>query len=73
MIKSFIDKCISGEIIEDHYNSAIDDYTEVWHSNTLEADFVPLHEFLGMTIEEYAKWMERKLSIKDIVEIRKSK
>ena len=32
----------------------IDDYIDKWHSTDLE---IPIYEFLGMTKEEYFKWV----------------
>lgn len=33
----------------------IDDYIDTWHDSDVEGH---LHEFLGMSFAEYAKWVE---------------
>lgn len=38
-------------------DSGIDDKIDEWHKSDSN---LPLHEFLGMTEEEYAKWVESK-------------
>jgi len=35
----------------------IDDEIEQWHNSDID---IPLHEYLGMTEKEYAKWVELK-------------
>ena len=34
----------------------LDDLIEEWHNT--EGDGIPLHEFLGMTWDEYKRWVE---------------
>ena len=38
-------------------DNKIDDKIDEWHNGDSD---VPLHEFLGMTFGEYAKWVELK-------------
>ncbi len=47
---SFVDLCLSGEVLEDE----IDDFVEQWHEN--DELNIELHEYLGMTWEEYSIW-----------------
>ena len=48
---NFIDRCVKGTALLDD----IDQYVAAWHSSDLE---VSIHEFLGMTQEEYFRWIE---------------
>lgn len=47
----FVDKLLAGEVTEED----IDDYISEWHKST---STLPLHEFLGMTWDEYGRWLE---------------
>ena len=48
---SFLDRCLSGDaLIED-----IDDYIDDWHQGDSDQS---LHEFLGMTRDEYRFWVK---------------
>lgn len=49
--KSFIAKCIEGEALL----SDIDDYIDEWHDIAPQNE--TLHDFLGMTWEEYSLWL----------------
>jgi len=51
MSNSFIEKCINGDASLDE----IDDYIDEWHDSDSTND-LELHEFLGMTWEEYSLW-----------------
>ena len=48
---TFVEACLSG----DAGLADIDSFVERWH---LGDDPRPLHEFLGLTAEEYAAWVE---------------
>lgn len=48
----FIDLCVRGEALP----AEIDDFVELWHEGD---STLPLHEFLGMTPEEYSAWVRR--------------
>ena len=56
----FIDLCLRGEADL----SEIDDYVEKWH---LSKDDIPIYEFLGMTREEYALWVEKPQTLRSIL------
>ncbi len=47
---SFVSLAVAGEVPTD----AIDDYVDQWHQNPAGQ---PLHEYLGMTRDEYALWI----------------
>ncbi len=51
---SFISSCLSGEAFLDE----IDDYIDRWHSG-LAGENQELHEFLGMSWDEYSLWATR--------------
>lgn len=65
--KTFVDLYLSGEIlplisqIEHRFN----DFIDQWHQEP--ADAPELHEFLGLTHEQYANWLEGKKSIVEIL------
>jgi len=42
----------------------IDDEIDAWHDSTYPG---PLHEYLGMSWEEYTAWLEKRSTIEDIV------
>jgi hypothetical protein len=50
----FVTACVKGR----SYLQKIDDYIDMWHDGKAGADR-ELHDFLGMTPEEYALWVER--------------
>ena len=47
---TFIDLALNGQAVADE----IEDFIELWHDGTGPE---PLHEFLGMTREEYSLWL----------------
>jgi hypothetical protein len=58
---SFLKKCLRFEARPDE----IDDYVDKWHDGNTG---VEIYAFLGLTIYEYAEWVEQKVSIDEIVE-----
>jgi hypothetical protein len=46
----FIDLCVRGKAVP----AEIDDFVELWHQGK---SGLQLHEFLGMTLEEYSAWV----------------
>ncbi len=63
---SFIDLCLSGEVLEDE----IDDFVDQWHDD--ESESCPeLHEYLGMSWEEYSLWATRPSILPFILAARK--
>ncbi len=60
----FVDLCVMGQYhIED-----IDDFIDEWHEGKGNED---LHEFLGMSWEEYALWVSNPYVLPDIIKARK--
>jgi len=49
--KTFISQCIEGTVLLDD----IDDYIDEWHDT--EPQVEKLHDFLGMTWDEYSMWV----------------
>jgi hypothetical protein len=49
--KTFIEQCLAGEAKADEIDNAIDH----WHDGDSPLE---LYEFLGMTLDEYAKWIK---------------
>jgi hypothetical protein len=49
-MSNFIEKCLAREATPED----IDDYIDQWHDNPGN---LALHEFLGMTRDEYAGWI----------------
>ncbi len=66
MNSSFIEKCINGDASLDE----IDDYIDEWHDSNSDID-LELHEFLGMTWEEYSLWAVKPSLLADILNHRK--
>jgi hypothetical protein len=48
----FIDLCLRGKARP----AEIDDFVDLWHESE---STLPLHEFLGMTTEEYSAWVQK--------------
>ncbi|MEN1834285.1 hypothetical protein AAIM60_15475 [Pseudomonas lijiangensis] len=48
---SFVELCLKGDVLEEE----IDQFVEDWHEGRQGAD-IELHEYLGMSWEEYQLW-----------------
>ena len=66
MSNSFIEKCINGDASLDE----IDDYIDEWHDSDLDIN-LELHEFLGMSWEEYSLWAVKPSLLAEILNHRK--
>ncbi|RFP16625.1 hypothetical protein D0T25_18390 [Duganella sp. BJB488] len=62
-MSSFIEKCLAHEATPED----IDDYIELWHQNPGDQ---PLHEYLGMTRNEYALWIVNAAILPTLLNIR---
>jgi hypothetical protein len=62
--KTFIERCLNGEADL----SDIDKYIENWHRTP---DSISLHEYLGMSFEEYSIWVEKPSSLPYILSAKK--
>lgn len=61
---TFIDLCLTGKA----QVSEIDDYVNRWH-HAKDAD-MELHEYLGMTFDEYSMWATKPSVLPDILSAR---
>ncbi len=66
MSNSFIEKCINGDASLDE----IDDYIDEWHDSDSDIN-LELHEFLGMSWEEYSLWAVKPSLLAEILNHRK--
>jgi hypothetical protein len=66
MIRTFMDRYLAGEVEPD----TIDDVVDEWHRGTSP---LPLSEYLGMTHEEYADWLQHADALPRLREERRVK
>jgi len=66
MRNSFIEKCINGDASLDE----IDNYIDEWHDSDSDIN-LELHEFLGMSWEEYSLWAVKPSLLAEILNHRK--
>ncbi len=62
---SFIELCLNGDVLEDE----IDDFVDNWHED--EKTTLELHEYLGMSWDEYSIWATRPSILPFILSARK--
>ena len=67
-LKSFIQLCIEGNANPEN----IDNEIERWHDLTVAIP-LPLHEYLGMTWEEFGQWVQDSSTLPAIIEAHKEK
>lgn len=63
---SFIDLCLSGDVLEDE----IDEFVDSWHED--EDTDIELHEYLGMNWDEYSLWATKPSVLPFILSARKN-
>jgi hypothetical protein len=63
MSERFIDLVLDGRALW----TDIDDYVDDWHESDSEA---PLHEYLGLSWDEYSLWVEQPHSLRLIIAAR---
>lgn len=61
--RSYIDMVLMGLVLSDE----IEDFVEAWHTSDSEKE---IHEFLGMTFQEYSLWVSQPDMIDVIVAAR---
>jgi len=66
-MRTFIDRCIEQPELID--TDLIDECVENWHHSDI-SEIMSLHEYLGLTKEEYAQWVTHPEVIRSIVEER---
>lgn len=62
---NYMEMLIEGLVTE----SEIDDYVDRWHED--ERIKCNLHEYLGMSLDEYSIWVTKPSSLLDIVSARR--
>jgi hypothetical protein len=74
-VKTFIDKCVLGEVT--NFNEEINDAIDEWHDaptrrSTCHGSYLlPLHEWLGMSWDEYNRWVQDASYLKIIIKNRR--
>ena len=63
---NFIDLCLNGDVLEDE----IDDFVDNWHEDKVTT--LQLHEYLGMSWEEYSVWATSPSILPFILSARKN-
>lgn len=63
--RSFFDKYSTGDALPDE----IDDYIDAWHNQSDTSQ--QLHEYLGLTWEEYSVWVHDPLALPFILQARR--
>lgn len=68
---TFVDRVLSGRARA----KDIDDYVSAWHSADEDsiAAVLELHEYLGLTWDEYCLWVEHPESLRFIIAARRAK
>ena len=61
--QTFIDLCLAGEVLLEE----IDDFVDSWHSAPCG---MTLHDYLGMTAEEYSLWLREPDALPYIITAR---
>jgi len=67
--KSFIQLCIEGKAKPEDISADV----ERWHNTEEVAIPLALHDYLGMTWEEYGKWVQDPSILPTIIEAHKEK
>jgi len=62
---AFVDLCLGGKVRPTN----IDEFVEAWH---LGGSKKSIWDFLGLTPEEYTRWVEQPESINAVIEARRS-
>ena len=68
---TFIDAALGGTVLD--IDTAVDDAIEEWHRRDGRLDDgsqVPIHDWLGMTREEYARFLEHPAALRTILHAR---
>lgn len=65
---TFISQCLAGDVLIDE----IDDFVDQWHNGESDPN-LELHEFLGMTWNEYTLWVTQPSVLPFILKAHKNK
>ena len=61
---TFVEKCLSGSARPEE----IEDYVDFWHTG---GDNRELYQYLGLTLEEYSRWVENPSTLDQILGAKK--
>lgn len=63
--ETFVDACLRGAALLDD----IDDWVDDWHAaeGRIDQSVVSLHDYLGMSRDEYGLWVEQPKSLRFII------
>jgi len=65
---SFMERCLAGQVLQP--NATIDDEIDRWHEN--DGFGVELHDWLGMTWDEFRLWGEQPVALRAILAARRT-
>jgi hypothetical protein len=63
---SFVERCLAGEVA----TNEIDDFIDAWHA---DPDGGELHDYLGMTGDEYSLWLRVPDALSCILKARRDR
>lgn len=63
---SFVEQCLKGSVLEEE----IEQFVEDWHEGREGAD-MELHEYLGMSWDEYQMWVTTPSALSIVLAARK--
>ena len=66
-VETFLDSCAAGKAKPEE----IDDWIDYWHES--DKDLGQLHDYLGMTLQEYSLWAHSPGIIHVFIESRKAR
>jgi hypothetical protein len=65
-MQTFVERCLIGSATPDE----IDSYIDRWHDSDIGTE-IPLHQFLGMSDQEYSLWLRDPNAIQAILQARR--
>jgi len=68
MMDTLMDRCVAGDILPESIEDAILDAVDEWHNSK---GTLPLDRYLGLTWDEYGRWIKGIDLFEDIVKERK--
>jgi hypothetical protein len=63
-VRTFMDRCVDFEIPIPTMDTEVIRYIELWHTGCSQE---PLYTFLGMSRDEYRRWVQDSRVLSDIV------
>lgn len=68
--RTFAARYLAGEIRPEDAEGALDDEIDLWH-DLPDTNYPPLHEYLGLTADEYRSWVQESKAIVEIMAARR--